>query len=347
MQKKSAKCQFLILFLMFIVGFLAFALPIISELSSYQADEEEYKESALEIRPPVQTPIPPLPVRIASPPPEATEHPTYPTQRVGAISPTATPEESLLPEVTQEPEPVMEEEKADSHVMVPTPEIGATHLPHRTTTDTKPDPTPTKVMLMPTSARTTPEPQPAFDFSACLTENKDFVAWLTIPGTKIDYPVVRSDNTAYYLKHMFSGKESKLGSLFSLRSSDYQKPSRNIAIYGHHLSNSDAMFTTLLKYKSASYQVSHSIIRLDTLYGSRSYRIFAVVNMKVSDWDPATASFSSNESFLRFVNRAVCRSLYDTGVSVDANDNILTLITCDRSYGGASGRLLVMAVEQK
>ena len=347
MQKKSAKYQFLILFLMFIVGFLAFALPIISELSSYQADEEEYKEIALEIRPPVQTPIPPPPVRITSPIPEVTEHPTYPTQSVGTISPTATPEESLLPEVTQEPEPVMEEEKADSHVMVPPPEIGGTHLLHRATTDTKPNPTPTKAMLMPTSAPATPEPQPAIDFTACLAENMDFVAWLTIPGTKIDYPVVRSDNTTYYLKHMFSGKESKLGSLFSLRSSDYQKPSRNIAIYGHHLSNSDAMFTTLLKYKSASYQASHSIIHLDTLYGSRRYRIFAVVNMKVSDWDPATASFSSNESFLRFVNRAVGRSLYDTGVSVDAGDNILTLITCDRSYGGASGRLLVMAVEQK
>ena len=347
MQKKSAKCQFLILFLMFIVGFLAFALPIISELSSYQADEEEYKEIALEIRPPVQTPIQPLPVRIASPPPEATEHPTYPTQRAGTISPTATPEESLLPEVTQEPEPVMEEEKVDSHAMLPIPEIGETHLLHRATTDTKPNPTPTKAMLTPTSAQMTSVPQPAIDFSACLAENKDFVAWLTIPGTKIDYPVVRSDNTAYYLKHMFSGKESKLGSLFSLRSSDYQKPSRNIAIYGHHLSNSDAMFTTLLKYKSASYQASHSIIRLDTLYGIRSYRIFAVVNMKVSDWDPATASFSSNESFLRFINRAVGHSLYDTGVSVDAGDNILTLITCDRSYGGASGRLLVMAVELK
>ena len=68
--------------------------------------------------------------------------------------------------------------------------------------------------------------------------------------------------------------------------------------------------------------------------------------MKVSDWDAATASFSSDESFLRFVNRAVKKSLVDTGVQVTAEDNILTLITCDRSYGGASGRLIVMAVQE-
>ena len=145
---------------------------------------------------------------------------------------------------------------------------------------------------------------------------------------------------------MFSGKESQLGCLFSLKSSDYQKPSRNIAIYGHHLSQSDAMFSTLLRYKDSSYCASNSTIRLDTLYGSREYRIFAVVNMLVTDWDAATASFSGDESFLRFVNRARQKALYETGVQVEADDHILTLITCDRSYGGASGRLIVMAVQQ-
>lgn len=184
------------------------------------------------------------------------------------------------------------------------------------------------------------------DLSACSAQNRDFVAWLTIPGTVIDYPVVRSDNTAYYLHHLFSGKESKLGCLFSLTSSDYETPGRNIAIYGHHLSNSSAMFSTLMDYKQAGYCADHSQIRLDTLYGTRTYRIFAVVNMKVSDWDAATARFSSNEDFLSFVNRAKNKSLYDTGVAVKSTDNILTLITCDRSHGGASGRLIVMAVQE-
>lgn len=186
----------------------------------------------------------------------------------------------------------------------------------------------------------------AVDLAACAAQNKDFVAWLTIPGTVIDYPVVRSDNTAYYLHHLFSGKESKLGCLFSLTNADYETPGRNIAIYGHHLSNSSAMFSTLINYKQADYCADHSLIRLDTLCGMRTYRIFAVVNMKVSDWDAATARFASDEDFLRFVNRAKNKALYDTGVAVKSTDNILTLITCDRSHGGASGRLIVMAVQE-
>ena len=145
---------------------------------------------------------------------------------------------------------------------------------------------------------------------------------------------------------MFSGKESQLGCLFSLKSSDYQAPSRNIAIYGHHLSQSDAMFSTLLRYKDPSYCASHSMIRLDSLYGYREYRVFAVVNMLVTDWDAATASFSGDVAFMRFVDRARQKALFETGVRVEADDHILTLITCDRGFGGVSGRLVVMAVQQ-
>jgi sortase B len=216
-----------------------------------------------------------------------------------------------------------------------------TSVPYPTHTMPKQEPPAT------TAPPTEPPQSPAsVDLSACLSQNRDFIAWLTIPGTPIDYPVVRSNNTEHYLTHMFSGKESKLGTLFSLRNSDYQSPSKNIAIYGHHLSQSTAMFSTLMRYKNASYCAGHSTIQLDSLYGSRNYRIFAVVNMSVSDWDASTASFSSNESFLYFVNRARRSALYDTGVQVNEDDHILTLITCDRSYGGATGRLLVMAVQQ-
>ena len=178
------------------------------------------------------------------------------------------------------------------------------------------------------------------------SENNDYVAWINIPGTVIDYPVVRSSRTEYYLHHMINGQESKLGCLFSLPTSDYQTPSKNIAIYGHHLSNSTAMFSTLMNYKREDYWRSHQTIQLDTIYGKRTYRIFAVINHTVSDWDASTASFKDDEAFLKFVNRAKRKAFYDTGIEVSESDHILTLITCDRSFGGVQGRLLVMGVEQ-
>ncbi len=188
-----------------------------------------------------------------------------------------------------------------------------------------------------------PETKPT---KAPTPENNDYVAWINIPGTVIDYPVVRSSRTEYYLHHMINGQESKLGCLFSLPTSDYQTPSKNIAIYGHHLSNSTAMFSTLMNYKREDYWRSHQTIQLDTIYGKRTYRIFAVINHTVSDWDASTASFKDDEAFLKFVNRAKRKAFYDTGIEVSESDHILTLITCDRSFGGVQGRLLVMGVEQ-
>ena len=106
------------------------------------------------------------------------------------------------------------------------------------------------------------------------------------------------------------------------------------------------MFSTLIDYKQEAYYAEHSVITLDSIYSRRSYRIFAVLNMKVSDWDPAAASFGSGKAFLQFVNRAKRKALFNTDVEVKENDHILTLITCDRSYSGASGRLIVMAVQE-
>ena len=74
--------------------------------------------------------------------------------------------------------------------------------------------------------------------------------------------------------------------------------------------------------------------------------MFAVINMQNGEWDPAAASFSGDQAFLTFLRRAKALALYDTGIEVNAEDHIIALITCDRSYHDKDGRLLVMAVER-
>lgn len=185
------------------------------------------------------------------------------------------------------------------------------------------------------------------DLNTCQAINPDFIGWLTIPGTDIDYPVVLTSDAEFYLPHDFTGRESIIGCLFSLDRTDYQT-SRNIAVYGHHMrrSRSTTMFQLLHEYKSADFCASHSEIQFDTLYGSRSYTVFAVIRKRESDWDTAVADFDSAVSYQAFLDRAKARSLYDTGVNVTADDRILTLITCDRDYHSADGQLVVMAVQK-
>lgn len=198
------------------------------------------------------------------------------------------------------------------------------------------------------ASRTAASGANSIDLAACKAQNSDFIAWLQIPGTKISYPVVQTDDAAYYLTHTFSRKEGVSGCLFSLGRSDYQKPGRNIAIYGHHMRRSRAqtMFQPLHGYKDADYLAKHPFIQLDSLYHSDTYAVFAALNMRESDWDAAKADFSSDADFLSFVSRAQALAFYDTGIEVGADDSILTLITCDRDYHSENGRLIIMAVRQ-
>ena len=309
MQKHQIALSSILLLAMFLCGAAAFVLPLASELAAYRADENAYEAiAAMSFNAPSPSPMPIMPLPA----------PTGGTENGAEPSP--------LPGTESYPLAGMATDAWTSSS--PSPDVPN---PQQTTS---PSPDAQSVV------------DSGIDLEACLAQNKDFVAWLSIPGTVISYPVVRSDDSAYYLSHLFSGKKSKLGCLFSLKSSDYQLPSQNIAIYGHHLSHSDAMFSTLIDYKQEAYYAEHNVITLDSLYGRRSYRIFAVLNMKVSDWDPAAASFGSGKAFLEFVSRAKRKALYSTGVEGKENDHILTLITCDRSYGGASGRLIVMAVQE-
>ena len=293
---------------MFLCGAAAFVLPLASELAAYRADENAYAAIAeMSFNTPSLSPMPIMPLPA----------PTGGTENGAEPSP--------LPGTESYPLAGMATDALASSSLSPN----------------APNPQQT--------ASPSPDAQAVFDsgidLKACLAQNKDFVAWLSIPGTVISYPVVRSDDSEYYLSHLFSGKKSKLGCLFSLKSSDYQQPSQNIAIYGHHLRTNN-MFTPLLSYKKQSFWQEHDSIVLDSLYRRETYRVFAALNMNIQEWDPSVADFPSGEAFMTFVQRAQALSFYDTGVEVNEEDEIVTLITCDRSYAGADGRMVVMAVKQ-
>ena len=58
------------------------------------------------------------------------------------------------------------------------------------------------------------------------SQNSEFIAWLQIPGTSVNYPVVQTSDTAFYLTHNFKRQKAKAGTLFSLPSTDYRTPGK-------------------------------------------------------------------------------------------------------------------------
>lgn len=191
-------------------------------------------------------------------------------------------------------------------------------------------------------------------------KNDDFRAFLTYEATtdedflQINYPVMYSGDNSYYLEHDFYKEYNKNGALFFDWRNNYTRTSAQnkvSIIYGHNM-NSGQMFAHLnLFLENVARAKAAPLIRMDTLFGTEQYKVFAVVvtNTKESDgpvFDYLRVSFDDDMDFLNYVNEYRARSLYNyDSVSVEADDELLVLSTCT-TKGGVSfedGRLAVIA----
>ena len=120
------------------------------------------------------------------------------------------------------------------------------------------------------------------DFEPLLQKNKNITGWITIEGTKIDYPVMKSlnGNGDYYLTHNFDQEKDKNGALFMDDRCDIMKPTVNWIIYGHNM-KSGKMFGSLDNYKSEDFYDKHRQIRFDTIYETGIYDVMYVFQSKV------------------------------------------------------------------
>ena len=77
--------------------------------------------------------------------------------------------------------------------------------------------------------------QTVVDFKALKKINQEIVAWIRIPDTSIDYPVVQGNDDSYYLTHTFKKTEHVAGAIFldSDNNADFSDD-KNI-IYGHNI----------------------------------------------------------------------------------------------------------------
>lgn len=175
-------------------------------------------------------------------------------------------------------------------------------------------------------------------------QNEHLVGWLSIAGTTINYPVMQTkDNPNYYLKHSFSKEYSDLGTPYVQENCDLDS-SDNLVIYGHHIKGGK-MFGALEDYKSKSFYEEHKTIQFDTLTQQGEYEIIAVFK---------TVAYSSEgfryydfvdaeneEAFNAYIEKCKELALYDTGVTAEYGDRLITLSTCE--YSAQNGRLVVVA----
>lgn len=170
-------------------------------------------------------------------------------------------------------------------------------------------------------------------------ENNDYLFWLYIPKTKIDYPVMMSRDNKDYLHSSFYKEKLYSGTLFIDALSNKRENQENLIVYGHNMKDG-SMFGTLKKWRSTKYFNEHKFIEVYTEKEKRVYLIFAVreVSSNMSLLHYKLDGFTNEEYIQDARNNNIHFREFEDQYK---NNQIMTLSTC---MSNDAKRLIINAV---
>lgn len=171
--------------------------------------------------------------------------------------------------------------------------------------------------------------------------NKEIVAWIEIPQTKINYPVVQGEDNDYYLNHNIYGDKAKHGSIFM----DYRNRAsdQNLIIYGHHMKDG-SMFKDLIRFKKEDFFKDQKEIYLDMGEGKERYQVFCV-SLLSGTTDYLNTSFNDQDDFISYLEKIKKDALYYRDFDLEEDRKILTLSTCSYEFDDARTVVFAYKVE--
>ena len=186
------------------------------------------------------------------------------------------------------------------------------------------------------------------DFEDLQKINPDVAAWLQIPDTTIDYPVVQGRDNEYYLNHTAAGKENHSGAIFLDAGCDHRFSKGNYILYGHNL-RTGKMFGMLkvLYAPDAQGDLSRQAppdIFILTPEEEIVYHVFSVRKIHLNRQKGVYAlNFADEHAWKDYVAEAAGQSLLAGEEPPARETSLLTLSTC--TSDSDDGRLVVQAYE--
>ncbi len=183
-----------------------------------------------------------------------------------------------------------------------------------------------------------PVPDKLLDWDALAEENMDIYAWIYIPGTQVDYPIVQhGTDDSYYLGHNLDGSSGYPGCIYSERVSSKDFMDTVTVLYGHNMKDG-SMFGSLHEYEDNGFFDENPYIYIYTPYGILAYEIFSACPYG-SSHIMYTYDFTAAEGVQQYIDSLLgareMNSHVRQGVEVPAGSRVLTLSTC---VGGNDGK---------
>lgn len=186
-------------------------------------------------------------------------------------------------------------------------------------------------------------PQKQLDWNELAKVNSDIYAWIYIPGTQVDYPVLQhpTDNT-YYLNYNMNGTRGYPGCIYTEKENSKDFTDFNTVMYGHNMRNK-TMFETLHYYEDKAFFVNNPYVYVYRGDRVLVYEIFAAY-IAGNEHILYSYDFQTQEgrqNYVDLIEKGASGNLRDD-VEVTGDSHILTLSTC--ISGKAKNRYLVQAV---
>ena len=188
-------------------------------------------------------------------------------------------------------------------------------------------------------------PEKDIDWDELRSQNPDIYAWIYVPGTNIDYPILQHpEERSYYLNHNIDGSEGYPGCIYTqnVNTKDWTDP--NTVIYGHNMNNG-SMFHDLHRFEDAVFFDETQYLYIYTPEYNLVYEIFAAYPFANIDLIMCF-DYSTPEALLVYfdgiwTNRSMTSHFRDSTV-LYGDSRIITMSTC---IGGQPDmRYLVQAV---
>lgn len=196
----------------------------------------------------------------------------------------------------------------------------------------------------------TSAPGKSLDWDELHETNPDIYAWIYVPGTSIDYPVLQHPSSnEYYLNHNLDGSYGFPGVIYTenYNSKDFTDP--NTVVYGHNMDNT-TMFSTLHNFRNPDMVSEPHYIYIYTEDGrTLVYEIYAayiypsihlLLNFDINN-DYIFEQYLRNISNMDSTSSDLANIRHDIDVTV--SDRIITLSTCTTDHD-SSKRFLVTGV---
>ena len=176
--------------------------------------------------------------------------------------------------------------------------------------------------------------------------NNDVVGILSIDNTDYRVPILQGEDNSYYLNHTPDGKENYMGSIYLDYRNDIDS-SRKLLIYGHNSSRIDMPFKILEEFYDIDYFNNHRYMSIITSKEEKKYEIFSVY-VEPSDYTYMNLKFNSDEEYYRHILNLKNKSMYDTGIEVCYDDEVLILQTCSthKDYSNYAKKYLLIILRR-